>query len=211
MNTQDRILFYGDSNTYGYISDNARFSPKIRFPCVAASLLSSAIAIEEGLTGRLAARSHSLADDIILGGASFPRILDKSLPLSALVLMLGTNDLIPPFFRKIDGIVEDIRFIVRFARYRQRSLPILLLYPPPVAESWFCRRESKLSTKLKRISWPTIFDAYKSLAMEEKIDFLDEIKLSDFENLPDGLHMSAHTNKLLGKLVAKKLSIILSR
>ena len=88
------ILFYGDSNTWGFDPETGnRYSYEIRWTSVCASILGKGYCcIPSGMNGRT-----TIFDDPLKGCRNGSDGLDYALqthkPLDLLVLMIGTNDM----------------------------------------------------------------------------------------------------------------------
>ena len=104
-----RIYFYGDSNVWGYMPEGGRINAQDRFPFQAGLMLPGCEIVECGLNGRCTAYSHEVFSPELLGGATFKAEFAKALPVDALVIMLGTNDVMDPLnftARKIAGNLQ---------------------------------------------------------------------------------------------------------
>lgn len=92
-----RILCFGDSNTWGYVSgtDHERFGENIRWPKVLQKLLGLKFeVIEEGLNSRtLVSEDRRPGKEGRNGSQYFIPCLDSQDPLDLVILMLGTNEL----------------------------------------------------------------------------------------------------------------------
>ena len=106
------VLFFGDSNTYGFDPESRaagtgeRFPADVRWCGVAAHELGSSWhVIEEGLNGRTTVHEDPYRLTTHLsGGALLPTLLKSHLPLDVVVIMLGTNDLKPVYSLGLAGI-----------------------------------------------------------------------------------------------------------
>ena len=98
------ILCYGDSNTFGWRGTldgpARRFPPEVRWTGRLAALLGPDwTIIEEGLGGRTLADNFTVGNGICFPGAGLsgkdylPACLLSHLPLDAVIIMLGSNDM----------------------------------------------------------------------------------------------------------------------
>ncbi|MBQ4577349.1 MAG: hypothetical protein IJB07_06425 [Firmicutes bacterium] len=73
-----RVLFYGDSNTWGFIPANGnRFAEDIRWPSVVGTMLSDHIvAVEDAISGRITNLDKSSAKRLPLAGIK-PQVLES--------------------------------------------------------------------------------------------------------------------------------------
>ena len=87
------ILFYGDSNTWGFQGDNpkVRLAYDKRFTGILAKRFPQHRIIEEGLPGRTICFDDPL-DSGRNGTETLPMLLQTHEPLDLVVIMLGTND-----------------------------------------------------------------------------------------------------------------------
>ena len=134
-----RILFYGDSNVWGYRPEGGRIAASDRFPAVAGSLIPEAEILENGANGRSSAFEHPVFPADLLGGAAFAGIFREALPVDALVIMLGTNDVLPLLGLTPSETAANLARIMRDARELRPGIPILLVSPPapsPAAIDW---------------------------------------------------------------------------
>jgi lysophospholipase L1-like esterase len=133
------LLCFGDSNTWGFVpATGARFDAQTRW----AGVLRAALApdwwvIEEGLNGRT-----TVLDDPFEPGRCgrdyLMPCLRSHMPLDAVILMLGTNDLKLRFHLPASDIARGAAFladlILRSDTGLQGTAPALILMsPPPLA------------------------------------------------------------------------------
>ena len=87
------VLFYGDSNTWGYQGDNPmhRLDADKRYTGVVAAQFPDVHFIEEGLCGRTICSTDPI-DYGRNGMSMLPALLATHDPLDVIVIMLGTND-----------------------------------------------------------------------------------------------------------------------
>ena len=87
------VLFYGDSNTWGYQGDDPmhRLDADKRYTGVVAAQFPDVHFIEEGLCGRTMCSTDPI-DYSRNGMAMLPALLATHDPLDVIVIMLGTND-----------------------------------------------------------------------------------------------------------------------
>jgi lactoylglutathione lyase len=109
------ILAFGDSNTYGW-HEGGRFPRDVRWPGALEALLPPGWrVIEEGLGGRTTDVDDPLLADAN-GLAYFAPCIHSHIPLDAVVLFLGVNDLKPHLERTHEDIANGIRSLVGQAR-----------------------------------------------------------------------------------------------
>ncbi len=135
-----RLLCFGDSNTYGWIGSLT--APTRRYPSsvrwtgrLAAGLGDGWDVLEEGLGGRTLQDRRTEGSGIPLPGAGLsaadylPSCLLSHLPLDAVIIMLGSNDMKSVLGRSETDIAGAMAALVDMAR----TLPweTLLDYPHP--------------------------------------------------------------------------------
>ena len=210
------VLFFGDSNTYGFDPESRaagageRFAADVRWCGVAARELGSSWhVIEEGLNGRTTVHEDPYRLTTYLsGGMLLPTLLKSHLPLDAVVIMLGTNDLKPVYSLGLADIARGMAVIAEaikeFPWPSSASCPqILLVSPPPLTHAAtqgllaeFDARSIALSEQLA--------DAYRQVAELESCDFLDAGKVAQVGSF-DGVHLDADGHHALGLAIAAKL------
>jgi lysophospholipase L1-like esterase len=204
-----RILCYGDSNTWG--SDplsGERLDDQTRWTRVLAQALGADYeVIEEGLSGRT-----TVWDDPIEGyknGYTYLLpCLETHRPLDLVVILLGTNDLKKRFSLSAYDIAQGAAALVtavqKSAAGRAATAPpVLLLAPPPLSRlteyaEMFEGAQEK-SMKLGK--------HFRQVAQELGCAFLDTSSIIVSSQI-DGIHFDPQEHAKLGRAVAK---IILER
>ncbi|WP_166416572.1 GDSL-type esterase/lipase family protein [Cochlodiniinecator piscidefendens] len=103
-----RVMVYGDSNSWGYLSDGLGIRCPDRWPVVMARLLNVEL-IEECLPGRTTVHDDpEFMGDIMNGLRHLPVALKSHSPLDTLIIMLGTNDLKSRFNPSAEKIAKNI-------------------------------------------------------------------------------------------------------
>lgn len=202
-----RILCFGDSLTWGFNPvDCTRFDDDVRWTGVLQNLLGNEYrVIEEGQNGRTIS-----SDDPVEGeknGLTYLiPCLDSQVPLDAMVIMLGTNDLKTRFgFSAADIAGEMDKFLHKVQLFNDAVLAgkmkVILMSPPHIPDDMhmspfgdsFGYGEGK--TKSEQLAM-----YYEELAKKYKIAFLnaaDYVKVST----TDSLHIEADQEALLAKAV----------
>lgn len=200
-----RILCFGDSNTWGYIPGTAeRYSESERWTCLLQDMLGSSYSvIEEGMTGRTTVFDTGF-DDLLNGKKALGYILKSQLPLDAVVVMLGTNDLCDHHMERIElGITEIVR-LIKNSNYIYRTktpvfpdgVKILLVAPIPYGD------ETALSNDIKKES-RLYGETYKRVATNTGVYFLNpEGKI---KSGIDGIHFTPESHRVLAELIYSSL------
>ena len=144
-----RILCFGDSNTFGWIgtldAPARRYPSDIRWTGRLAALLGPGHEIiEEGLGGRTLRDSFTVGSGFLVPGAGLcgkdylPACLLSHLPLDAVVIMLGSNDMKSALGRSEQDIAEgmaelaDIVLGFPWQELLDYAHPRLLIVSPPL-------------------------------------------------------------------------------
>lgn len=202
-----RILCFGDSNTWGYIPGSAeRYDEDTRWTCLVQKKLGPDYQIiEEGLSGRTTLFDCDW-DDYLNGKKALGFVLKSQLPLDAVVLMLGTNDLVNHHMDRVElGITELVRMIKNANAIFRTKTPIfpngdvklLLVSPLPYGKTAALSEAVKDESKL-------FAEVYKRVAKESNVDFLDPTKLIRPSEV-DGIHFTVEAHRVLADEIFHKL------
>ncbi|HZP19711.1 MAG TPA: SGNH/GDSL hydrolase family protein [Bauldia sp.] len=201
------VLCYGDSNTWGYATEprpDNRYGPGERWTGVLAHALGRGWrVIEEGLNGRT-----TVSDDPVEGlwknGATYLlACLNSHMPLDAVVIMLGTNDLKARFGKSAWEVAQGAGVLVRLVRTaavgRNGGAPEIVLVAPapfrdrlPLHADMFAGAIPK-SKELAR--------HYKAVAELEDVHFFDAGSVMKSSKV-DGFHLDPDAHASLGKALA---------
>ena len=214
MAEKKRILFYGDSLTWGWVPvDNA--VPTHRYPyeqrlagVMAAELGDGYEIVEEALSGRTTAVDDPT--DPRLNGASYlPSALASHLPLDLVIILVGTNDTKVYFHRTpfeiaagVLGLIDQIAKSAGGVGTAYPAPQVLLVAPPPLGtfqHTWFAelfRGGLEKSAELAH--------HYGALATFLGIPFLNAGEVTSTDGV-DGIHFTAENNEALGKALARKV------
>ena len=206
-----RMMFFGDSNTWGYCPVNGlRYEKEERYTGILQSLMREDEIIEEGLNGRTFVL-HDPYSDYANGEAVLPYLLKSHMPLDIVVIMLGTNDLKHQFRLSAEAVARGARVLIKLIKnpYLNEKYPvpkILLVSPIHLHEkigelegSWldYGKEEYEKSTQL----------AYwlKQIAQEYGCAFMDAAEYASASNI-DGMHMEVSQHISLARALAHKLT-----
>ncbi len=205
------ILFYGDSNTWGF---DPKTTLRYPYPCrwtaiCAAALGEDYICIPAGMNGRTTA-----FDDPLKGARNGSKGLDYELqthkPLDLLVIMLGTNDL---KYTDAEGSAAGMEGLIELAvtvdrRFSQsspvfpRGVPPILLVSPVLLKSHVGDREGDIKDSLRLSS------LYQRVADRHGLYFMDAARFAD-PSEADGVHLGPEGHRQLGEAVAERIKRIL--
>ena len=128
------ILCYGDSNTWGYIpGGKGRYEYAVRWTGAAQRLLGDGYRIiEEGLNGRTTVFDSPFDGSVLNGKSHLMCCLMSHAPLDAVVIMLGTNDLMHSHtaWEASRGCITLSRMVMNGALHFNAHTPRLLLVSP---------------------------------------------------------------------------------
>ena len=204
-----RILCFGDSNTWGYDPEtDERYDHKTRWPCVMSSILGDEYEIvEEGMNGRTTVWDDPV--DGLMSGLSYlkPCLLSHK-PLNIVIVMLGTNDLKDRFCVSAYEIAKSAGRLVQMIQASDTgpkgSAPeVLLISPPPIVVG-----EDGLDTRQLGLEKSRQFAReFEEVAKQLGCSFANAGEF--IESSPvDGIHFSAESQRQLGNAIAK---IVLSQ
>ena len=120
-----RIVCYGDSNTYGYDAADVfggRLPPEERWPDILSGLLNAEV-INCGMNGRTVPRWKRAFDADL-------RLIARAAPFDLLIIMLGSNDLLTDY--EPEETAEQMKTLLHEVKVLYPNVQILLIAPPPV-------------------------------------------------------------------------------
>ena len=209
-----KILCYGDSNTWGYISgsDHQRYSKSERWTGILSNLLGDKFEIiEEGLNSRTLISNDTRPGKEGKNGYEYLiPCLDTHDPIDLVVLMLGTNELKATYNKSANEIGEIFEsYFVKVILNRKSQMynryPQLLIVVPPVVNenAQYCQNNNKyLGASLKSEKLSNI---YKEIAEKNNCYFLNNDGL---ETGIDGVHLTKESHKKLAENLKDKISKI---
>ena len=206
-----RILCFGDSNTWGYISgsDHQRYGIGERWTSILSELLGNEYeVIEEGLSGRtLTSNDMRPGKEGKNGYEYLLPCLDTHDPVDLVVLMLGTNELRAVYNKSVKEIGEIFEkyfveaILNRKSECKESSSKLLIITPPIVNEDvghWGDNNKyigaSKKSKELNNI--------YKTIAEKYKCYFLSNEEL---ETGIDGIHLTKESHNKLANMLSNEI------
>jgi len=205
---KNKILCYGDSNTYGYIAENAQRFPKgIRWPKILQANLGDFFhIIEEGYNGRTI--HNAFPHETPKNGLDFiESCLDEHNPIDMMIIYLGINDLFIAPDITVEQIGEQLKRLITIAK--ELSVPQIhnrvefLIIAPTVMNKDMSERDYYATEIEKSKQLPEVFE---KVASAQNCHFLDS---SDYiQTKPtDGVHLDAENQIRLGKVVAEFVTV----
>lgn len=130
MDSAKTVVCYGDSNTWGRVPRAGRYPRSVRWPNQLQKLLGEDYeVISEGLPGR----TFVAADPerpFRCGITHLKSIIESRVPIDAMVIMLGTNDVKTIYDLSPETIAEHLEQTVEMAQKDVKK--ILIVCPPEI-------------------------------------------------------------------------------
>lgn len=194
MHRENKILCYGDSNTWGFSPrDGSRFPTDIRWPGVLRRCLGEGCTvIEDGLNGRTLC-SFGMDADPLNGSEHLITVVKAYKDVELLIIYLGINDLfVDPEISILSMSLELAETIDTVQKFRP-SMKVLVLSPLPVnvgIEYHACYHEQVEKSF-------NLSGEFKSVAEKTGCDFLDPSQVISASR-DDGVHIDAEEHIKLG-------------
>ncbi len=209
MNETIRILCYGDSNTWGYISgsDHQRHSKSERWPGALQEMLNDDRfeIIEEGLNGRTLTSEEKRTDKEGRSGATYLiPCLDSHDPIDLVIIMLGTNELKTEFYRnpkEIGEIFEEFfvkKIINRKSQFRGTCPKLMILTPPVIT-----KENPKFIGGVEKSE--KLNDIYQDIALRNNCYFIGN---EEWKTGEDGIHLSRDSHRVIASILSRKIKEI---
>ena len=208
-----RILCYGDSNTWGYISgsDHQRYGEE-RWTRILSKILGEKFEIiEEGLNSRTL-----LSNDLRPGKQGkngyeyLIPCLDTHDPINLVIIMLGTNELKCNYnknAKEIGNMFEEyfVKTILNRKSQINKSHPKLLIIAPPIVNDdvEYYKEDNKYKGATEKSK--ELGSIYENIALKYNCYFLGNDGL---ETGVDGIHLTKDSHKKLAELLAVKVKEI---
>lgn len=206
-----RVLFYGDSNTWGFNADTqSRFPDRDTYIGHLRAMLPAAYhLISEGLCGRSTAYALPLEPGRN-GLKYFPIALSSADPIDLVVIMLGTNDRrATPHVSPQESALAMARYIAMArspALWQGHQVPKVLIVSPAALHPRVLDTDVAFYYNEASIQDSRALPAYyQRIAVQYDCDFLS---LTDIEPGPDGVHLSAVGHLAAAQALAPKIQAI---
>ncbi len=206
---ETRILCYGDSNTWGYISgsDHNRYLKDERWTGILQQLLGKEyLIIEEGLNSRtLISNDERPGKEGKNGYEYLIPCLDTHDPLDIVVLMLGTNELKAVYNKTIEDIgnlIDDcfVKTILnRKSQFMNTTPKLILVCPPLVDENTdYCKKKYEGAY----IKSKDLNNIYKQIADKYNCYFVNN---EDLTTGIDGVHLDKESHRKLARKLCESI------
>lgn len=208
-----RVLCYGDSNTWGYISgsDHQRYEEE-RWTRILSNLLGDKFEIiEEGLNSRtLLSNDPRPGKEGKNGYEYLIPCLDTHDPIDLVIIMLGTNELKYDYnktSKEIGEMFEEyfVKTILNRKSQIDEKYPKLLIITPPIVneDGEYGKKNNKYKGATQKSK--ELNDIYKNIALKYNCYFISNEGL---ETGIDGVHLTKESHKKLAELLTIKLKEI---
>ena len=212
-----RIVCFGDSNTWGYNPESgSRYSDDIRWTKLLEKKLGGDYRIiEEGQNGRTIANPDPWEWGTKCGMDQILPILESHMPMEALVIMLGSNDLKSKFGLPAPDIAGSLQNMLKSVRGHLRyylnnpDLKILIIAPPALGDNFasspfaeFFDADSVVQKSKDISKW------FELVAGQFGCEFLNATSQVTAGDV-DSLHLSPEGHAKLAELVYQKLKSML--
>jgi len=208
-----RILCYGDSNTWGYISgtNHQRYNENQRWTKLLQNQLrgrkNNFEIIEEGLNSRTLFSDDNRPGKEGRNGYTYLKpCLDTHDKVDIVILMLGTNELKNEFNNSAKDIVEMIDKYIKFIKNNKsqidKSVPQIIISGLPIVneQTTYCKANDKYkgaSEKSKELN-----SLYEKYCKENNIIYINN---NDLQTGIDGVHLTLESHRLLADRLSKIL------
>ncbi len=185
-----RILFYGDSNTWGYRPGGERLPANRRYTTMVTRQAPDIIPVVDGVNGRSTAFESALAAPELLGGATFAAALRKADNPDGVVIMLGTNDVMPPLNLSGEEVCGNMRRIIRTARQICPDMnTVIIVSPPPLDDCAVKAMQEEMQGDAGLLG-TDLAPYLRKAADEEGAYFLSGSSIIPCMDATDGFHLS---------------------
>lgn len=202
-----RILCYGDSNTWGYISgsDHKRYGNKERWTKILSELLGDKFeVIEEGLNSRTLISNDTRPGKEGKNGYEYLiPCLDTHDPINLVILMLGTNELKNIYNKtaiEIGDMLEEyfVKTILNRKSQIENNYPKLIIVTPPIVNenTEYCKQKDKYLGAMQKSKELNLI--YKNIAEKYNCYFLGNEELTTGV---DGAHLTKESHKKLAEML----------
>ena len=206
-----RILCYGDSNPWGYISgtDHKRYGENERWTKLLSKKLGNEFeVIEEGLNSRTLISNDTRPGKEGKNGYEYLLpCLDTHDPIDLVIIMLGTNELKKVYNKTIEEVGEIFEkyfiktILNRKSQIEDKYAEVLIIAPPIADDDGSGKYEGALEKSMK------FNEVYMKIAKENNCYFID----NKFLNTGiDKVHLTKESHTILAEKIYNKIMEILN-
>ncbi len=201
-----KILFYGDSNTWGYRPGGGRLPANRRYTTMVTRQALDVVPLVDGLNGRCSAWESAVFPAELLGGAGLVAALKQAGAPDGLVIMLGTNDVMPPLNLAPAAVADNIRRMVCAARAQCADLTITIVSPPPLGTQ--AVEDSAAEGGDRTFLAADLAEVLDAVAAEVGVFFLSGSSIVPCMDAEDGYHLADVGHLRLGLALGSLLRSI---
>lgn len=220
-----RVLAYGDSNTFGWFSDEegavGRHPLKVAWPGQLQKALGDEYeVIVEGLGGRTTNAyaptemwgSGEIPGAGMNGAAYLPAALSSHMPLDMVIILLGTNDLRAELMREPEdiarGLVQLTKIVgdAKWQSWTKFQTPEVIIISPTKLDVHTQYASLFSGSLAKSEALPAVL---KPMVEQAGGHFFDAASIIPFPEDPDQIHLSPENHVTLGKALADEVRKIL--
>ena len=189
------ILCYGDSNTFGFNpKDNSRYDENTRWTAILQKNSGSEYnVINEGMPNRTGFVDNP--DGFLFSSQKhFPEVLSKIESVYALILAIGTNDLMFEYNVTFDTVEKGLNNLIKMAKEKTNN--IIIVPPTIMNENVLNGYFSSMFDTTSIIKSKEVGKIFKKVALETNCRYFD---INEFV-MPsdiDGLHYDEKSHKLI--------------
>lgn len=205
------LLCFGDSNTWGYVPGSGqRFPLQVRWPGVLQARLGSHWrVIEEGLNGRTTIHQDPERDGrngrLFLGP-----LLESHAPLDLLILMLGSNDLMPCYASSAADVAAGVGILLDIvatscAGPGSAAPTVLLVAPPRIKAAGMAFELGYAGVAEESVA---VSEHYLALATARNCPYFDAAQVVSASD-EDGVHLDAEAHGALAEAIAERVRSLL--
>ena len=206
-----RILCYGDSNTWGYISgsDHLRYNSNERWPKLLQKKLGQSFEIiEEGLNSRTLFSNDDRPGKEGRNGFTYLKpCMDSHDKFDTIIIMLGTNELKSTFNNTAEDIVNMIdkyvNFIKNYKSQIDKTCPGIIISGLPIVQedTTYSKKDNKYKgATQKSIKLNNLLEKYC------KDNLVPYINNDDLTVGIDGVHLTKESHISLANRLSKVLT-----
>ncbi len=207
-----RILCYGDSLTWGHDAANGaqRHAIDDLWPSVLAEALPGVTVLADGVGGRTTSFDDHAAPCDRNATRTLPVALAAHMPLDAVVILLGTNDLKPKFGGMAISAQQGMRRLIQLVRgfpYTPASaVPKVLIVAPPLCTA---PAQGASDSPIRAEQSALFAPLYAALAEEMGVAVFDAGTVAHASPV-DGIHLDAANTRAIGAALAEPVRALLA-
>ncbi len=202
----NKILCFGDSNTYGYNPLNGkRFNSDIRWSGILKNILKGKFeVIEDGCNNRTGVNDSINGNDYT-GYKAIEKHFGEE--FAVIILAFGINDIQKFYDKNIEKLETKIDLLIKKIRTKQPQAKILILSPPHIKREILNSNFKFLFNEDAIENSKMLSEIYKIITQKNDCYFLDINKISEVSRY-DGLHFDEINHKKIAEEILKKISTL---